>query len=220
MKRLIASISILILTTGVARASFTLETSNEPGSPLTMAAGSVSGPMEVTIVSNNPSADVMAAWNILLEIVPNNGTVGTVTSRPRPPERRPTPPITSSHEWTGHLGHELGKPAERNDFFNPSVGTGTTTPATGANLLQLNFSASATASGLFGVYAVEGAAYTQWTDSQFNTQFFSNVPSGTSTVEIGQILVPAAVPEPSPLVLSVIGALAVLGHALLHRRSC
>ena len=38
------------------------------------------------------------------------------------------------------------------------------------------------ASGSFGIYAVQGAAFTQWTDSNFTPQFFTNVPDGTDTV--------------------------------------
>ena len=82
-----------------------------------------------------------------------------------------------------------------------NVAAGVPVPGSpGANLLQMDFLASSNASGLFGIYAVEGAANTQWTDPTVTTQFFTNVPDGTGMVLIGEVLVTGqAVPEPSSL---------------------
>jgi hypothetical protein len=68
-------------------------------------------------------------------------------------------------------------------------------------LLQIIFLSSSDASGLFGIFAVQVAAFTQRTDSNFTTQFFTNVPDGTGTGGIGDLLVtPAQIlqlgPEP------------------------
>ena len=49
----------------------------------------------------------------------------------------------------------------------------------GANLLQMDFAATSNASGLFGVYALEGNRLTEWTDGNANDQFFTNVPDGS-----------------------------------------
>ena len=79
----------------------------------------------------------------------------------------------------------------------------------------MDFLASSNASGLFGIYALEGAALTQWTDSNLNTQFFTNVPDGTGMVLIGEVSV---VPEPSALVLAGTAMLFGLGVTLRRRR--
>ena len=89
----------------------------------------------------------------------------------------------------------------------------------GASLLQMTFFATAGASGLFGIYAVEGLAATDWTDDNFNGQFFTNVPDGTGMVLIGQVELPAqAVPEPSGLGLLTLGGLTLLAWRLRHDR--
>ncbi len=101
-----------------------------------------------------------------------------------------------------------------NDFFDPAAGPGAAVPGTpAANLLSLDFHASPAASGLFGIYAVEGTALTQWTDSNFTTQFFTNVPNGTGTVRIGDVLIP--VPEPASLWMLLGPLTAALGRALI-----
>ena len=55
-----------------------LGTATPSGTPLTVSAGTTSGPMYVTVVSENPPNDVMASWQFQLEIMPIGGT-GTLT---------------------------------------------------------------------------------------------------------------------------------------------
>jgi len=79
MKNLLLSFAVLRLLAGGAQADVILSTSNPPGTPLSMTAGSTSGPMFVNVVSNNPPNDIMAAWSFQLSIVPEAGTTGTLT---------------------------------------------------------------------------------------------------------------------------------------------
>ena len=88
----------------------------------------------------------------------------------------------------------------------------------GANLLQMDFLASSNASGLFGIYAVEGAGNTVWADSTYNTQYFTNVPEGASMVLIGQVDI-AVVPEPSSFCLLALGGAALAGWTWRRRQT-
>ena len=220
MKKLILSIAFLSLLTGVGRAGVVLSTSNPPGTPLTMSAGTTSGPMLVDVVSDNPPNDIMAAWNFKLEIIPDSGASGTLTFQDPATGTPPIPPnYVFGSNGIGIATTNGGSTLSANDFFNPSVGIGVPVPGSpGANLLQMDFLASSNASGLFGVYAFEGAASTQWSDSNLTTQFFTNVPDGTGLVRIGDVLVQHAVPEPSSLVLLGLASAAVAGLQCWSRR--
>jgi hypothetical protein len=218
MKEFVLTSALLVLLPASLQASVTLSTSNPPGTPLTMTAGTTSGAMFVDVYSNNPPQDVMAAWNFQIEIAPEAGAAGTLTFQDPATGTPPNPPnYVFGSNGLGIVATNSGKVLSANDFFDPSVGPGVPVPgAPGANLLQMDFSASSNASGLFGIYADEGVATTQWTDSSFTTQLFANVPDGTGTVLIGEVMVSPAgfqpVPEPSSLALFLLGGAALVGY--------
>lgn len=168
-----------------------------------MDAGTVSGPLLVSVSSDNPSQDVMTAWQFQLEIVAESGASGSLTFQDPTSGVAPNP----SNYVFGTNGLDInstndGSSLAMNGFFDPNTGTGTSVPGSpGANLAELTFSASPDASGFFGLYAVRDPASTQWNDDSFATRYFTNVPQGTGVVRIGEILVNAAVPEPSSLAL-------------------
>jgi len=220
MKKLILSFVILSFLAGSARAGVVVGTSNPPGMPLTMSAGTTSGPMLVNVVSDNPPNDVMAAWHFQLMIIPDAGAGGTLTFQD---PATGTPPNPTNYIFGSNgLGISItnsGSQLSANDFFNPSFGTGAPVPgAPGANLLQMDFLASSNASGLFGIYAVEGSASTQWTDTNLTTQFFTNVPDGTGNVLIGDVLIAGGVPEPSSFVLLGVAGAALAGWQWKRKR--
>lgn len=220
MKKIILlSLALLGIQAGDARANYTLGTSNPPGSPLIMSAGTTSGPMLVNIMSPTPAQDVMAAWNFQLKIMPDAGTAGTL-SFATPTTGTPSNPSNYifGSNGLGIVVANTGSQLSANDFFDPSVGPGASAAA--ANLLQMQFSASQNASGLFGIYAVEGAALTQWTDSNFTTQFFANVPAGTGVVRIGEVRVGSSVaPEPASWALLGLGVTVLIGLRRTRRES-
>jgi hypothetical protein len=220
MKKLLLFIALLGLLSGGARAGIVLGTSNPPGTPLTMAAGTTSGPMLLNVVSDNPPNDMMSAWNVRLEVIGESGSTGTLTFND-PATGTPSNPSNYVFDGNG-LGIVVvnsGSTLTANDFFDPAVGPGVPVPGSpGANLLQMDFQAASNASGLFGVYAVEGAANTQWTDANFTTQFFTNVPDGTDMVKIGEILISQTVPEPSSIVLLGLGGVALAAWQSRRKR--
>jgi len=212
MKKLILCIALLSLLAASARAGVVLGTSNPPGTPLIMSAGTTSGPMLVNVVSDNPPNDVMAAWNVQLQIIPDSGTSGTLTFQDPATGTPPIPPnYVFGSNGLGIAATNGGSTLSANDFY-VGTGSGSVVPGTpGANLLQIDFLASSSASGLFGIYAVEGVAVTQWTDGNATTQLFTNVPDGSGTVRIGDVLIPQSVAEPSSLVMLGLGSAALAG---------
>jgi hypothetical protein len=218
MKKLILSFASLCLLACGASAGVVLSTSNPPGTPLSMNPGSTSGQMLVNVVSDNPPNDVMAAWNVTLAIVPEPGATGTLTFQDPATGTPPNPPnYIFDGNGLGIVATNTGSQLNANDFFDPSGGPGAVVPGSpGANLLAMDFLASPNASGLFGIYALEGAALTQWTDANSTTQFFTNVPDGTGMVLIGEVEVLGVVPEPSALVLA--GTAMVFGLGVARRR--
>jgi hypothetical protein len=211
MKKHILSFVLLGLMAGTAKGGFILGTDYPAGSPLYMTAGSTSELMTVN-VSGNTSQDIMLAWQINLVIAPENGASGTLTfqdpgtfSNPSGPYAPNPPNYVFGNQGFGINTSNTGGELTANDFdLNGFSGTG-------GNLLQMDFSATSNASGLFGIYALEGQANTVWTDSNYSTQLFTNVPDGTDMVLIGEVDVISsgvvqAVPEPSSLMLCMMGS--------------
>ena len=96
MKNILFGVAFLVLTAGGARAGVVLSTSNPPGMPLDMTAGTTSGPMLLTVASDNPPQDVMSGWNVQLEIIPNPGATGVLTFQDPATGAPPTLPVISS----------------------------------------------------------------------------------------------------------------------------
>jgi hypothetical protein len=214
MKRLLTSLVLLAVLAGGAQAGIVLGTSNPAGTPLDMSAGSTSGLMFVNIVSDNPPNDVMSGWNITLTIVPDASTRGTLAFQDPATGTASNPQnYIFGADGFGLSATNGGSTLSANDFFSVGAGLGVAVPGgPGANLLQIDFLASSNASGLFGVYAMEGAALNEWTDGSGNPQLFTNVPDGSNAVRIGDVFVNTqSVPEPSTLVLLGLASAAVAG---------
>ena len=211
MKKFVLSLALICLLANRLQGGVVLGTSNPSGTPLTMDAGTTSGLMSVTVYSNNNPNDVMTAWSLQLEIDPLSGATGSLTFQDPGTAFPSNPPnYIFGGDGLGIFATNSGSALFANDFFNPIGGPGTIVPdISPANLIQMDFLASSDASGLFAIYADEGAAATQWSDRSPFTQYFSNVPDGTGMVLIGEVMVNSAgvqpVPEPSSLTLFWVG---------------
>lgn len=206
MKKLILSLAIICLLANRLHAAVVLGTSNPSGTPLNMDSGTTSGPMLINVSSD--SSDVMLSWGFKLEIDALSGATGTLSFQDPGSTFPANPPnYVFGSSGVGIYATNTGGTLSANDFYNPFLpGFGASVPASPAvNLLQTDFQASGDASGLFGIYADKGFAYTQWTDTNFSEQSFFNVPDGTGMVLIGEVMVNSAgvqpVPEPSSLLL-------------------
>jgi hypothetical protein len=219
MKKLILSFIFLSLVASTAKGDFMLGTDYPAGTPLTMAAGSTSGLMSVN-VSGNTSGDAMLSWQFNLVIAPEGGAAGTLVFQD-PGTGIVTNPanyVFTSGNTAGISVTNSGSQLSANDFDYSFEGFS----GLGGNLLQMDFLASGDASGVFGIYALEGQANSVWTDSNLNTQLFTNVPDGTGMVLIGEVDVtggvPSAVPEPSSLTLLVVGGVTLASWRWLRQR--
>jgi hypothetical protein len=172
-------------------------------------------------VSGNP-ADNMAGWQTTLVIMPTGGTgnVGFVTPV------QPSSYIFSSVNSLG-ISSTISSTTNPNDTLlsfdlNFPFSGGAQVPAS-ANLLDLSFSVSAGASGLFGVF-VSPQPGSEWTDAttpQQMSQMFSNAPSGGGMVQIGELLVQGGtvIPEPVSVVTwTLLGCVGFVGYCARRRK--
>ena len=168
-------------------------------------------------VNPDPAASFMTAWQFRLSIAGDAGATGTLTFNQPTTSTPPNPSGPPPYIFASGLGISATKSGgntilDANDFDSNNAGTQVPT-SPGASLLKIDFTASPTASGTFGIFAVRGAATTSWTDAASptaQTRFFADVPSGTGTVRIGEVTI--LVPEPVAL-----GWIAT-GAVLLARR--
>jgi hypothetical protein len=208
MKRGYFALALFLAVTSVAQGGVILSTSNPPGSPLGMASGSVSGPMEV-VVSSPTGADIMARWQISLQIIAQPGATGTLTFQDPASGPAPNPPNYIFTNGFGIAAVNTGSGLMANDS---DQSPGTLVPnAPGANLLQVDFAATGNASGLFGIYADPNNS--NWSSPDGSGGLTANgfdYPSEARGLRhIGDVLV-SVVPEPSALSLFCVG-LGVLG---------
>ena len=131
MRKLILSFAVLSLMAGGARADLVLGTDHSPGTPLTMNAGTTSGPMLVNVVSDNPPNDVMSTWNVQLMIAPESGATGNLTFQDPTGTTAPNPPnYVFGSNGLGIALYPTNTPTVlgANDFFDPSAGVGAIVP--------------------------------------------------------------------------------------------
>ncbi len=217
------AVCLALLGTGQqAGATLVLATDFPSGSPLMMNAGSPSTAMTVSTYDSTTgslAADNLSGYQVSLQIVPQGGATGSLTFATPTTSGSATEPANYIFAAVNNAGlnvTNLGGSLFFFDFNDPYTGGVDVPDGAGSNLVAMTFNASLGTSGLFDIVA--DREFTEWTDSASPTQmarFFTNVPSGTGTVVIGQVQV-APIPEPSGAI--AITVLLVIGGLCQFRR--
>ena len=227
MKYRLAALSALALAlvAPVARADqLTLGAST----PLLIIPPGGTGSLNITVTNNvpvDPPAVQMAGWQFTLVVVPDPGATGTIsfTNPMAGPPANPAPPNYVFPAGTSFFNGPFVSypppppppappPLRALDFvlFQPAQ----VPIAPGANLATINFMASAATTGTFGLFALQGAANTAWSDS-VGDRFFVNVPNAAGMTRLGTI---SPVPEPIACTAVLLGGLGVVGAIRRYRR--
>jgi hypothetical protein len=215
----VPALAACLLAPAARADQLTLGTSSPPASPITMDAGTVSMPVNIT-VSNNTGMDLpanlMTAWQLNLTIVPDPGTTGSLTFSTPATGSVPNPPnYVFGANGVGIAATNTATALGANDIS--TLTGGVQVPVAATNLLQTTFAATPTTLGTFGVFARQGAGNTIWTDAATppQTRFFVNVPTGTGQVRIATITV---VPEPASCTLLAVAGLGAWAAGRRRRR--
>jgi hypothetical protein len=228
MRKFVLSFILLGLLAAGARADVFLSSSNPPGMPLGMTAGTTSSPL-LTNVSSNTGTDVMSAWMFVLTIQPEAGATGTLTFA-NPPVGASSPPNPPNYIFGGDgfgiNATNTGGLSLESDDTDVNFPGGATVPLSpsSANLLAIQFLASSDASGLFDIVATLNGSLSLWLDDTGSPRDFANAPDGSDFV-IGVVKVTpqggggvTPVPEPSTLALLALGGPALAAWRWRRRR--
>lgn len=162
--------------------------------------------------ATSPPIDKLYGWQLGLEIVAETGATGTL--------RFKTATMPDSYVLAGLTSGPppLAAPAAT----IPVIGdadlvqfTGTLVPASGKNLLKVDFDVLPGTSGLFFIKAVPGQFNgSNWYSSDFTARDFVNVPFSGDAVILGSVNV---VPEPGTFILLSTGGLIVALFGVYRR---
>jgi hypothetical protein len=183
-----------VLIASKANATIEITTDFPSGTPLVVAPGETSSAMTARVFDPEPASglnDNLTAYQVRLAIVPQEGAMGTLLFA--------TPATGAGAEPANYLlpdnvGMSVTNSEDGLFFFDvflaPPSTSGVDVPdSPGNNLLEITYSASADALGLFSVVALPGATNTVWTDNTLVTREFNNLAGATQPVQIGEVLV-------------------------------
>jgi hypothetical protein len=227
LPRLIATISLLSSAAECVRADMV----NIPVlGTINMLPNTTSAYSTIGVNDLNPRTPVgLVAWNLGFRVVPLSGAHGTVnvdTTMLYPASNNiftsPYPAAGPTVTGDSPAAGDVTVGSTDSTFLGPTV-TGA-----GANLVQIRFNASPDASGNFALQLVAGGTYqnTFWNDNapyvdddnpgNYPHNFLVGGASFYSGIQLGQISLLAAVPEPSGLLLT--GGVAGIAAWRVRRR--
>ena len=151
----------------------------------------------IEINNDTGTEDLLLAWELMLEIVPDENATGTVE-------------FMSAGEPLDYL-FPSGSTGIAPEFIGPSDTIGPlgdayflgvivpARPEPGRNLLQIDFVASPDAAGEFDIFVVaDEQGSSSWYSSDFAPRVYLDMPFGGEPVNVGSVWV---VSEPSSIVL-------------------
>lgn len=157
----------------------------------------------IEINNDTGTGDLLLAWELTLEIVPDVNATGSVQfmSASKPPDylfpdgsTGIGPPFSGPSDTIGPLGDGY--------FLGVIVPSD---PSPGRNLVQVDFVASSDADGGFDILAVpDEHGSSSWYSSDFAPRAYLEIPFGGGPVNVGSVLI---VSEPSSVVLLALGTI-------------
>jgi hypothetical protein len=165
---------------------------------------------DFVIAIENPTgiSDPLCGWQASLTITPDIGATGTVQFRAL---SLPTNYVFAGQPddyWDG----EFHPPSNATGMVADNIGLpGVVVPVSGTSLLDVQLTASTTASGRFKIAFVAGALDdTSWFSSDFLSRSFDGVPLNSGSVDVGWVDVTPS-PEPGTALLLVSAGILLLG---------
>jgi hypothetical protein len=162
-------------------------------------------PMQITLqVENNGTSDLLAGWQLALQIAPGHDATGSVmfTSIATPPDD-----YVFGDTSLGVQANSFGSPSTVTGLLFDDTLPGVSVDSSGANLVQLTLSASPGTSGPFSIEMIPnsliGAA---WFNGDFSEYAFDNAPFDGGPVGVASVSV-NPVPEPTTIVLLLAGGI-------------
>jgi hypothetical protein len=202
-----------------ATAALIATSSAPPGSPLEVVPGEITPPLLLSVLDDGTPpqlAGALSGWQFTLMIVPDANARGTLAFESAvPPASNYVLATTSVNFGLTTIPSPVNTATDTLTAFDFRVLGAAVVPShPGAGALVLELIASPDAQGTFGLFAVGGLGFTEWSDDQQppNPREFANIASNGLT-RIADVRV---VPEPASLGLAL--WFSAMGPMVVRRR--
>jgi hypothetical protein len=196
------AVAVFLLYGSTARSALIVTTSAPPAAPLEVLPEQVTAPLLLSVLDDGnppqPESEI-SGWQFTLMIAPDAGSGGTLKFESAElPAGNYVLGTTSINFGLTTIPTPVAAATDTLTAFDFRVTGSAVVPGEpGAGALLLEFFASADARGTFGLFAVGGLGFTEWSDDQQppNAREFANIPS-MGVTRIADVRV---APEPTSL---------------------